>query len=804
MVLARPRWRKVIADLWTNRTRSVLVILSIAVGLFAIGLIDTLRVVIPSAMEQGYRSTNPANIQLIMSDFDDDLVDQIAKMDGVQSVLGVRTFTVRVQNDQGIWKSIQIKAISDPESMSVDRPYLLQGTWPPAENEMAVDTYKFSDLGINLGQSVKLELASGDSREVPVTAIIKDQTIGASGIGGGFFVAPIQGYIDRSSLEWFEQTDAYNLLYVTLADGGTNIDTIRELSNQVKNEVEDSGYVVYTTILNRSIDHPNHSYVEAITGILLVLGALVLFLSSSLISNTLTALLKQQTQQIGMMKTIGARRNQIIGLYMILILCFSLIALAISLPLSRITGFLLTDFLSGILNYLAPAPYFIPEAIWLQVILALLVPQIAGIIPILQGTRVSVQQSISGVPDNPVRASSANVNIQKAGRILPRPMLLSMRNTFRQGTRLIMTFMTLALGGAIFTATFNVDASLSNHINLMGNYFLADVNLTFENQYRADKVVATGLTIPGIQHVEAWGSTQAEMIFADGSSGETIHIIAPPINSELVKPIVLEGRWLQPGDEQAVALNELFRFAFPNLKPGDTIRLKIDGKESDWLVTGFFQLAGTSGGYLAYAPYEALAKVTHTMNSSTAYRFMSATPNLSMEQQKELASRVEQVYSDAGYQVVEATGGQALNEASADGLNALSIFLMIMALLTALVGSIGLAGTMSLNVMERTREIGVLRAIGASNRSVLQLVMIEGGLIGFISWLIGSILAIPISYLLANTISFAIFSSPLTVIFTPTGFLIWLGVAMVFSLAASYFPARNAVQLTIREVLSYE
>jgi putative ABC transport system permease protein len=183
---------------------------------------------------------------------------------------------------------------------------------------------------------------------------------------------------------------------------------------------------------------------------------------------------------------------------------------------------------------------------------------------------------------------------------------------------------------------------------------------------------------------------------------------------------------------------------------------------------------------------------------------MSATPNLSMEQQKELASRVEQVYSDAGYQVVEATGGQALNEASADGLNALSIFLMIMALLTALVGSIGLAGTMSLNVMERTREIGVLRAIGASNRSVLQLVMIEGGLIGFISWLIGSILAIPISYLLANTISFAIFSSPLTVIFTPTGFLIWLGVAMVFSLAASYFPARNAVQLTIREVLSYE
>ncbi len=804
MVLDHPRWHKVIADLWSNRTRSLLVILSIAVGLFAVGIIATLRMIIPSDMEEGYRSTNPANIQIIMSDFDHDLVEQISKLDGVKDVLGVRSFSVRVLDKNNTWKSVQIKAIPEPEAMNVDMPYILQGSWPPTENSIAIDTYKFHELGIALGQEITIELSSGDSRTLPVTAVIKDQTIGVSGIGGGFFVAPIQGYINSSSLEWFEEADAYNLLYVTLEDGGKDMNAIRTVATAVKDEVEDSGYVIYTTVLNRSSDHPNQAYVEAITGILLVLGALVLFLSGSLISNTLTALLKQQTQQIGMMKTVGARRSQIIGLYMVLILCFSLIALAISLPLARFSAFWLSNLLSGILNFIPSMSHVVPEAIWLQVILALVVPQIAGIIPILQGTSISVQQSLSGVPSHHVHTTVNTAGAQKAGRILPRPLLLSMRNTFRQGKRLVLTFMTLALGGAIFTATFNVDASLTNHVNLMGNYFLADVNLTFEHAYRADQVAATAKQLAEIAHVEAWGSAQAEVVFADGSSGETIHFLAPPINSELVDPIVLEGRWLEPGDEQAVALNELFRFSFPDLEVGDTMRFKIDGKESDWKVVGFFQLAGTSGGYLAYAPYDALARVTHSMNTSNAYRFMSTQPNLSMDEQKEFASQVERLYSDAGYQVVEASGGQALNEASAEGLSALSLFLMIMALLTALVGSIGLAGTMSLNVLERTREIGVLRAIGSSNRVILMMVMIEGGLIGFISWAIGSLLAIPISYLLANTISYAIFSSPLTVIFTPTGFLIWLGVALVFSLAASFFPARKAVRLTIREVLSYE
>jgi len=131
-------------------------------------------------------------------------------------------------------------------------------------------------------------------------------------------------------------------------------------------------------------------------------------------------------------------------------------------------------------------------------------------------------------------------------------------------------------------------------------------------------------------------------------------------------------------------------------------------------------------------------------------------------------------------------------------------FLLFLALLTALVGSIGLTGTMSLNVMERTREIGILRAIGASDQMLMRIVLVEGSLIGILSWLLASAAAFPISSLMSNSISQALFGGNAQFGFTFTGFIIWLVVVVILSVLASVMPARSATHLTIREVLAYE
>ena len=129
---------------------------------------------------------------------------------------------------------------------------------------------------------------------------------------------------------------------------------------------------------------------------------------------------------------------------------------------------------------------------------------------------------------------------------------------------------------------------------------------------------------------------------------------------------------------------------------------------------------------------------------------------------------------------------------------------LVMAVLTAVVGSIGLMGTMGMNVLERTREIGVMRAIGAVDLEIIKSVVVEGVMIGLISWVIAVGLSFPISVGLLRIVSQAMIGSEMPLYLTPLGFGIWLLVVLILSVAASILPARSAARLTIREVLAYE
>jgi len=140
-------------------------------------------------------------------------------------------------------------------------------------------------------------------------------------------------------------------------------------------------------------------------------------------------------------------------------------------------------------------------------------------------------------------------------------------------------------------------------------------------------------------------------------------------------------------------------------------------------------------------------------------------------------------------------------EASFDAIVAL---LLVMAILLALVGGLGLMGTMSINVLERTREIGVLRAIGASNRSVALVFIREGIVIGLMSWTMGALVAIPMSQGLNQALGQAVMGIPLTYAYSLPGLWLWLVVVICLSVLASFIPARTASRLTVREVLAYE
>jgi putative ABC transport system permease protein len=803
--MMRPRWRKVLADLVGNKVRLLLVVASIAVGLFAVGMIDTIREVLSADMRTGYAAVNPANIQVTVSSISQDVVDQVRHAKGVQDALGVFKTSLRLKAGPDQWIAIDLQAITDFKKMDINKVTLVAGTWPPKKNEIVIERNKLADTNAKIGDEVVVELPSGKTRRLKLVGVVHDQTIGSNGIGGGFFIANAQGYISNDTLASIEMPDTFNQLYVTVTGDSNDLDHINLVSNTVRSKVEDSGAAVVNVLARRSIDHPNATYLDAMTGVLLILGLLVVFLSGFLITNTLSALLNQQVQQIGIMKTIGARRNQVIAMYMLLILGFGVLAFLVALPLSSRAAFALIDYLALRINFNVAGYRLVPQAVIIQLVIALIVPQVAAFLPILHGSRISVQEAISGVgrATAPGHKGWLDRQIRKLKGV-SRPLLISLRNTFRRKGRLVLTLFTLSLGGAIFIATFNVRATLDRTVEQVGHYFLADVNLTLDQPYHIARIQSALKGIPEIAEVEGWQQIRAEVVLENGKVGDSLLMLGPPTGSHMIQPVMLDGRWLLPGDHRAVALSERFLSAFPNLRVGDKIKLHINGQDVEWTVVGFFQLAGKSGGFMAYTNFDALADVLHTPDQAVTYRIVSTQKGLDEAGQTLLGEKIESYLRAHNYKITDITTGQHLSASAGRGLNILTVFLLIMALLMALVGSIGLTGTMSLNVMERTREIGILRAVGASNRHLMRMVIVEGLIIGLLSCAIGFGVAIPISYWLSDTISMVIFdyASPLN--FTVTGFAIWLAIVGVLSIFASLVPAGNAARLTIREVLSYE
>jgi putative ABC transport system permease protein len=804
--MSRPRWQKVLSDLTGNRGRTFMVIASIAVGLFAFGVIATLYVVIRQDMRAGYAAIKPANIQIRTSLIDEDMVAAMLRIEGVKDVEGARLLSLRLQTAPEEWTTIDLKAQDNFSGSTISTLTLEEGVADPNKREILIDRYKLADTRASIGDLVTLEATGGQLRQLKLVGVVADQTIGGFSGGGGFFLAPVQGYVDPDTLEWLgvPLSDWYDTLYFTVEGDGLDESHIQAVAERVREELEDRGVSITSLAIRRSDDHPNSPYVNAISGVLLLLGLFIVFLSTFLITNTLQALLQQQVEQIGIMKTVGARRLQIVAIYMMLILAFGVLAFLIAAPLTSWVAFQLMGFLVHQLNFELLGFRIVPVVIIAQGLIAILVPQLAAFIPIWRGSRLSVQEALSGVRQGASKARRAGSRGLVSLKLLSRPLLISLRNTFRSKGRMILTLVTLSLGGALFIATFNVQLSMANYIEQISQYFLGDLNITLAYPYRVEKIEELLAPLEEVSHVEGWMTARSEIIRQDGSIGDAVQLLAPPGGSELVQPKLLTGRWLKPDDQNAIVLNERFRSKYPDLKVGDILRLQVNGDETDWVVVGFFQFAGRSVGYMAYTNAEYLSRLVGLSGRAILFRLVAARSDLTIGEQETLGAQVQTMLEGRGIQIAEVEAGLSVSQTAADGFTILTAFLLFMAILAAVVGSIGLAGTMSINVMERTREVGIMRAIGSSNGILMLMVIVEGYLIGLISWAIGSLLAFPITNLMSNSISQALFDASTKITYTPTGFIIWFLVVSLLSVGASVLPARKAATLTIREVLAYE
>jgi putative ABC transport system permease protein len=794
------RWRKVLGDLWVNKARTLLVIFSISIAVFGVGTVMTLYILLMDDMNADYLASNPHSALLYTSAFDEKLVQSVERVPGVASAEGRASYQVRLQAGPGQYYPLEINAVPDPAKIRVD---LLRPEDPPVlpplnEKELFIERTTLELIHLRPGDLVSLDLPNHQTRQVRVSAIVHD-----SSSFSYLFTGKLSAFASQDTLEWLGGPHDFNRVLFTVREDPTNEAHVNAVARQVADKVKKGGFNVFATVVFFPGEHPMSHFFR--TGLLLIgfFGILLTFLSVFLVINTINALLSQHVRQIGVMKAVGGRTGQLVGMYLVMVACFGLLALAVATWPSALLAYRLTILFAGFFNFNL-SPFHVPWlTITLQGVVALLVPLLAALFPVLSGVRLTIHEAITayGITEAHYGYSFFDRLIDLL-RGLPRPLLLSLRNTFRRKLRLGMTLLTLTLGGAIFISVFNLQASLGLAIQEASGYELSNINLTLDRVRRLGRILPLVNTVPGVVKVEGWARANAQVMSPDEKVSTQVVLWGAPLDSNMIQPVLTEGRWLRAGDENAIVIGNHFLEKRPDVKLGDDLLIKINDKETEWHVVGIYQLAQRVVPPNLYVSYDYFSGLMSELEQAASYRIQTDLQD--QDSEEAIARQVEARFKQEKMNLLEVLTGAESTAREVSQFNILVYVLLVMAVLIAVVGGLGLAGMMGMNVLERTREIGVMRAIGASDRVIFQIVIVEGMLVGLISWVFGLLLSLPVSALLSSVVGIAFMSLPLTFVVSANGIFIWLAGVLLLSAAASFIPARRAYQLTIREVLAYE
>jgi putative ABC transport system permease protein len=796
-----PRWKKILRDLWDHKLRTALMLLNIAVGVFAVGFVSAMFFETLVDMDADYQSANPHSALIYTDEFDSGILNTLRRVPGVGEVEGRSTYTAKASVPGGELKIIEFLSVPPDGVFNIDKILPLeegQALTPLGKHEVWIEKSAMPALGLKPGDMLHVETLDGRTRKLKVAAYVHSVTSFPFA-----FTQQLTGFVTPTTMTWLGGSFYPNQVVLRVADDFKNEEHIRNVANAVTDKFEDSNRTAYLTFIYNPGRHFASDITTSLGFIMGILGGLTVAMSAFLILSTINSIVNQQIRQIGVMKAIGARTGQLVIMYLALILSFGVLGLFVGLQLSNLIGGGAGGFVATYLNFRPGPARITPQGLFLQSFVALAIPVLAAVLPVLKGTRITVREAISsyGISGGTFGKSWVDRLVEKI-RALPRPLLISLRNTFRRKARLALTLSTLVVAGAIFISVFNLSESMGVAIQDTLGYVLSDVNIAFNQPYRLQKVKAIAESIPGVVEAEAWGNRSAAVLTDDELSSTQVLLYAPPAKSTFIDPTLTAGRWLQPEDENAIVIGNHLLALRPELEVGDRVTIDIDGQLNRWTIVGIYRMAGNAVFPIIYTNNEYLSRLLDEPSLAPTLRIRTELHDLIS--QRQIAKALQTAYDKAGIQVQLIQVGAELVQMNRSQTDVLVYFLLGMAALITLVGGLGLMSAMSLNVLERTREIGVIRAIGATDGAVQQMVIVEGLVIGLLSWLAGAILSFPLGILLANVVGVSMLQSPLDYVFSLGGFLLWLLIVVTISSVASYIPARNASRMTVREVLAYE
>jgi len=326
-----------------------------------------------------------------------------------------------------------------------------------------------------------------------------------------------------------------------------------------------------------------------------------------------------------------------------------------------------------------------------------------------------------------------------------------------------------------------------------------------------DKDVNVVKQVPGVLYVNGMVSGRSDMILGTDKTSVSISGVDTAVWRSMVTTQLEAGRYLQPGDSNSIVIG--YSLAHETFLQPITLNRPVTIGSKTFKVVGIFvQSGGGFGGgsdNAVYMPADYARDVITTnvpRNTFTSIMVKVADPTLASKIADDIVAKLmPSRHVNPRTRDFTVTAFATIQQQITSVVQTISLFLAAIAAVSLLVGAVGIANTMFMSVMERTRQIGLLKALGATDNEVMKLFLIESGLFGFVGGVLGIIFGVLISVIISVVGLRAIGpGGTMNAVVTPGLLIFALAFSVFVGVISGVVPARTAAKMNPVDALRFE
>ncbi len=774
---------KTVRDVGVRRLRSALLLIGIVIGVAGVVAIAFTARNLAQAQRDAYVSASQADLFINVRTFPPALVNLLRETDNVAEAES-RVANHLQWSNGGPYRDVLIYGVHDFGDIRINRPTLVTGRWP-GTGEAVLDESAQRLQPVRIGETIALRTSVAAE---PVYARISGFTR-TPGEADATIQNRATGYAPAGDVQTWRKEQGDNQLLLRLTEFRRATETRQSLLR---------------TLDKRGIPHGQGAIRDPQDAVgTKELGALLLFmsvfsvigvvLSGFLVWNTMSAVMSEEMRQVGILRALGASRWQVLRTYLLPAVLVGLVGSGIGIVAGVVGGGVLASFLGGLIGLALPAFTVAPREVLIGFAVGFGVSVGAALLPAWQGTRVSALELLRNYG---VRADYGVGVVQRAlARLRGTTAMVAMaiRNTWRRRVRSTITVLVIGIGTAAFIGTQALNASLTHTIDNLYATYATDAWISFPKPY-APAFTSELRRDPDIVAAEGWVRDDAYVFQS------LTDLWGMPADTGLYLHPMTEGRWYSAHEpyEAVVTANLARRF---NLHAGDSITAVVRKREQTYAIVGVVDdestyLGSHSTGKLFMTPENAnTLRGRSNIADVFAVRFTDSSPagvNAAVR-------RLEAQFRPLGPQSLASYEDRASTQST---VRILSVLLLAMVIVVAVIGVMGLVNTLVLNITERRRELGILRAIGAGGDALLRLLVSEGLLLGMIGYLIGLVGGYALAHYLVRLAGTQLFKMQFTL--APSVLLLTGVMTLAVAAGASVAPGLLAARLRPIEAVRYE